>query len=332
MSPEADNQFLDEVLGLFALEAQEWVSQGNAALTELADQEKPCPPERATKLYDTIVRGVSNLGGSAATVNLSAVEKIAFAVLPVLQAMQAHHGPPSTEQLGAVRQALDRILASVQQLTEKKSGEIDELESILGRLEQSKSVAGQAAPSGTGGRSAALRNALLQFHELQARAPDGTRNLAEVVLHKAEGDAEQDIDDRTVARILRELELLDQQFLDEVRKRAPAINDGFTRFKAGQSAGSDGSGSRPDEHTRARIFQDIEHLYEIARLVNSSPIMFYLQGLKSFLSVATDRPILISEQRYQAVGARVALLQALAERWVEVGRTERATIGKFLQP
>jgi hypothetical protein len=183
-----------------------------------------------------------------------------------------------------------------------------------------------------GGRSAALRDALLQLHEIESHALDGTRNIAEVVLHKAEGESEEGINDRIVAKILHELELLDQQFLDEVRKRAPAINEGFARFKTDRAVPSDAGDSRMDEHNQARIFQDIEHLYEIARLVNSSPLMLYLQGLKSFLSVASERPSLISEQRFDAVGTRLALLQSLAERWVEVGRTERASIEKFLQP
>jgi chemotaxis protein histidine kinase CheA len=328
MGLEADSQFLDEVLGLFALEAQEWVSQAKAALKELADTGKPCPPYRAGKLYDAIVRGISNLGGSAATVNLEPVEKVAFAVLPVLQTMQAHNGAPSSEQLTAVQEALDHILATVQQLAEKKTAATLDVDSVLGRLERSRSILSHAVTSAETGRSEEIRHALLQIREAQSRSADGTRNLAEVVLHKVEGDEEPGIDDRTVAKIIRELELLDQQFLDEVRKRAPTIKEGFSRFRDGRGAGTDTP--RPEEHGRVRIFQEIEHLYEISRLVNSTPIMFYLQGLRTFLSVASQRPMLISEQRYQAVGSRVGLLQALAERWVEVGRNERASIQKFL--
>jgi chemotaxis protein histidine kinase CheA len=329
MGLEADSQFLDEVLGLFALEAQEWVGQANLALKELADTGKPCPRERAGKLYDAIVRGISNLGGSAATVNLEPVEKMAFAILPVLQAMQAHHGAPSNEQIAAVQEALDQILATVQQLAEKQTGATSDVDSIVSRLERSRTTPTPPATPAETGRSAELRHALLQVRQAQSQSPDGTRNLAEVVLHKVEGDEEQGIDDRTVAKIIRELELLDQQFLDEVRKRAPVIKEGFSHFSAGRRAGTDAP--RLEEHGGARIFQEIEHLYEISRLVNSTPIMFYLQGLRTFLSVASDRPTLISEQRYQAVGTRVGLLQALAERWVEVGRNERASIQKFLQ-
>jgi chemotaxis protein histidine kinase CheA len=338
---ETENQFLDEVLGLFALEAQEWVSQVNSALAEL---ESSCSPERGTKLYETIVRGVSNLGGSAATVELGRIEKLAFGLLPVLQAMQAVGGTPSPESLHAVRQALDRIVATVQGLSETKSDAMPDLEELLSQLAGTTTEGVTAASphteatsrspdpeplpvSPSASRTELIRSALLGYQEAQARTPDQSRNLAEVVLRKAQADADDALDESAIGRALRELEMLDEQFLEEVRRRAPAINKGFVHFK-GDQAGS----SPPGAHGRERIFQDIEHLYEISRLVNSTPIMFYLRGLRHFLQLATDRPTLIPSQRYDAVGSRLALLQALAERWVEIGRSERATIEKILHP
>jgi chemotaxis protein histidine kinase CheA len=337
MPSETENQFLDEVLGLFALEAQEWVSQTKVALTEL---ESPCSPERGAKLYDTILRGVSNLGGSAATVELGRIEKLAFGLLPVLQGMQTQGGTPSPASVQAVRQALDRIVVTVQGLSETKSDAMPDLDRLLSQLagattngaetssptEASSGSHHQEPESTSASRAEVIRNALQEFQEAQARTPDQSRNLAEVVLRKAQDDSEDVLDEPAIGRALRELEMLDEQFLEEVRRRAPAINNGFAHFK-GDHAGS----PPPGVHGPERVFQDIEHLYEISRLVNSTPIMFYLRGLRHFLKLATGRPTLVPSQRYEAVGARLAMLQALAERWVEIGRTERATIEKILR-
>jgi hypothetical protein len=325
MAAEPENQFLDEVLGLFALEAQEWAGQATSALAELSDEAKPCPPERAAKLYDMMLCSISNLGGSAATVELNAVEKVAFALIPLLQSMQARGGIPISEQTAAVRQGLDRIVATVQKLSETKSGDIPDLDTLLSGLADAKRLEGSAVHSGRGAkqsRSAVILDALT---EAQARTADRGRNLAEVVLRKARGDSD-DLDDPTVARVLRELEMLDQQFMEEVRRRAPTIIEGVAHLKGTRVEG------QPPSPQRERVFQEIEDLYNTSRMVNSTPIMLYLQGLRSFLRIATDRPALVPSTRYDVVEGRLALLQSLAEGWVEVGRTERASIEKILQP
>jgi hypothetical protein len=48
------------------------------------------------------------------------------------------------------------------------------------------------------------------------------------------------------------------------------------------------------------------------------------------VNVAAAQPKLVPAPRYETVGTRLAMLQALAERWVEIGRTERATIETIL--
>src|SRR5688572_15049238 len=103
INPQED-QFLEEVLGLFALEAEEWITQGKAALLEL---ERGPSPDREAKLYDTIICGITNLGGSAATVELPALEKLAFALVPLLQAMGRQKGHTPPEQIAALREGLD---------------------------------------------------------------------------------------------------------------------------------------------------------------------------------------------------------------------------------
>jgi chemotaxis protein histidine kinase CheA len=324
MAEPTENQFLDEVLGLFALEAQEWAGQATSALTELSDEAKLCAPERAAKLYDMMLRSISNLGGSAATVELNAVEKVAFALIPLLQTMQARAGVPIPEQVAAVRQGLDRIVTTVQRIQETKSGDIPDLESLLRSLTDVKLLEATGAHSGRGGkqsRSAVILDALT---EAQAQTAERGRNLAEIVLRKASGDSD-DLDDQTVARVLREIEMLDEQFMEEVQRRASTIIDGVAHLKENRVEG------QPPSSQREKVFREIEDLYDISRMVNSTPIMLYLQGLRSFIRIATDRPTLVPSTRYDLVEGRVALLKSLAEGWVEVGRTERASIEKILR-
>ena len=82
----SEDQFQEEVLKLFAEESLEWVGQIKTALQEL---ETGAPPDREPKLYDTVIRSLTNLMGSAATVDLAALQKLALAMIPLLQAMHS---------------------------------------------------------------------------------------------------------------------------------------------------------------------------------------------------------------------------------------------------
>lgn len=130
MNPHED-QFLEEMLGLFALEAQEWVRQICAALLEL---DKGPTPDRAPKLFDTILRGITNLGGSAATVQLPVIEKLAFALVPLVHVIQRHGGTGSAEQFEALHEALRAISSSIHGLAETRTVILMDADPILQRI------------------------------------------------------------------------------------------------------------------------------------------------------------------------------------------------------
>src|SRR5438876_12179985 len=98
-----EDEFQEEVLRLFALEALEWIRQVKAALLELEDAQAQ---ERIQTLYDVILRSLTNLKDSAPTVELPCIENLTFTLTPLLQRMQgkqmsttSRHYPPSRQGL-----------------------------------------------------------------------------------------------------------------------------------------------------------------------------------------------------------------------------------------
>ena len=112
MAVEAEDAFQKELIELFVQEAHEWLQQIHVALDEL--QQGP-PPDRHLKLAQTIKAGITNLGGSAATISLSDVERASFATLPFVEAVENPASKISVndfivlcKQLGHIHTALTR--------------------------------------------------------------------------------------------------------------------------------------------------------------------------------------------------------------------------------
>src|SRR5437867_13153336 len=84
----SEDQFQEEVLQLFAEEGLEWIKQIKVALQEL---ESGATPDKAKKHYDIILRCLTNHMESAATVDLTALQKLILTLVPLLPPMQTHH-------------------------------------------------------------------------------------------------------------------------------------------------------------------------------------------------------------------------------------------------
>jgi chemotaxis protein histidine kinase CheA len=149
----------------------------------------------------------------------------------------------------------------------------------------------------------------------------------ELIIRRTEGDSTQScdsIDSPTVQRILRELDGLDEQFLSEVQRLMPVISKVVSALKAGGA-----SASKPNENLES-LLRQIQSLHEAARAVNATAIMRFLHGLHSFLTVVAHRGVSLVLQRLDAVTSRLGAVVPMAQQWVEVGRVERAAIGKVL--
>src|SRR5262249_61094081 len=85
MAGDTSDEFQKELVDLFVQEAHEWLQNIHVALDEL--QQGP-PPERHAALIGTLTAGVTNLGGSAATINLPDVGQASFAGRPFIEAIK----------------------------------------------------------------------------------------------------------------------------------------------------------------------------------------------------------------------------------------------------
>ena len=91
----ADASFEKEVIGLFALEAHEWLAQIHSALKRLSEGSSGTT---RSKLYGIMLQALSNLARSAATVHLSGIEDMALGLLPVLHDVGRHERLPYLAQ------------------------------------------------------------------------------------------------------------------------------------------------------------------------------------------------------------------------------------------
>ena len=112
MAADTPDDFRKELVDLFVQEAHEWLQNIHVALDEL--QQNPAP-ERHAKLIGAILAGVTNLGGSAATINLPDIEQASFEAIPFIEALRDPQKRFSVQdflslckQLGQIHTALTR--------------------------------------------------------------------------------------------------------------------------------------------------------------------------------------------------------------------------------
>jgi len=323
-----DDQFQKEVLELFALEAHEWLGQIKAALRELeSNSDSGVRP----KLLEIVHRGITNLGGSAATVDLSAIQQLTFGLLPLLDALRSQRVPGPAEQFTALRNGLERIKGAVQQVTEPTQTAAGQSTKTTGELTKPPSPPSSkpSASPPVSPQPATILTALRELQQVRTQSLEPTRNLVELVIRRTEGNSAQgcdSIEGPTVQRILRELDGLDEQFLSEVQRLMPIISNVVLDLKTGGS-----SASKRNENLEP-LLRQIQSLHEAARTVNATAIMRVLHGLHSFLTVVAHRGVSLVLQRLDAVTSRLGAVVPMAQQWVEVGRVERAAIGKVLPP
>jgi chemotaxis protein histidine kinase CheA len=338
-STDHEDAFLDEVLGLFVLEAQEWINQSNSALLEL---EHHPVSDRKHKLYETIVCGITNLGGSAATVELRDLEKLAFGLLPLLQTMQALNGSTTAVQLGALRDGFNGIIAAVQTLNDTKTGHVPNLEQILARVTEvakqtvvAPQQTSQATPSTspTSGSavppSPSIMDRLSEFQRQHVGQSDVTRHTVDTIVRKAKKDYGERgwrfVDAPTVIQLVQELDRSDDQFLNEVRKRLPTIGGIFADLTSPHAEMLLSNGRME------KLLQEVQALHDSARTFEAKPVMQFFHGLHSFLTILSQKAVDIAASRLEAVESRLKRIVPMAEEWAEAGKKERAAIQQLVR-
>ena len=337
-TPGQDEAGFDkEVVGLFALEAHEWLAQIQSALARLsADKEGPV----RSHVYGIVLNGITNLAKSAGTVHLDEIESMATNLLPALRDVGGAETAVASESLRQLHHGLNRVVAAVRQLASVPSQSVAGDERIFGAgeapvvhaeetgaVEPVETATPTLHPSGPNSEwsSLPLLSALRELQKARSRSMQPARDMLEAVIHRAEevSEAVQPVDVATIERILRDLDRQDSEFLQAVHLRVPKMTEALASLRA--QAASFVTASQLDP-----ILHHVEFLHDQAKLVQAMTIMMFLQGLKSFLTVTAYRKVTSLPIRLEALELRLKTLVPMAEQWVNLGRLERATIEEIL--
>ncbi|MBS0152649.1 MAG: hypothetical protein JSR31_17105 [Nitrospira sp.] len=306
MPVETEDGFQKELVELFVQEAHEWLQQIHVALDEL--QQAP-ESGRHRSLAQTIKVGISNLGGSAATVNLTDVERASFTALPFVEALQDPSAHISS----------DDFLALCKQLGH-----------IHGALNRATGVTFEAAPSQTSenGIPATIQpeKLLTLLHELQMKfSPSGAipRNLIQTIKAQAEAFIQCDTGQYQLASVREFLERSaegDQGFLTLVQQHEGHLTGTL------QALTSDGTATGMSSTDLLMAVERVAQLWSAAQQVNASQAMTFFMGLHGFLTIVSQQRVVISPQSVAAVQLRLAQCMKAIEEWVESGKVERLAI------
>ena len=310
MSVETEDAFQKELVELFVQEAQEWLQQIHVALDEL--QQSP-PSERHRALAQTIKVGVTNLGGSAATLNLSDVERASFSALPFVEAVQDPSARISTDDFIALCKQLGHIHGALTRAT----GVTFESEEVPSSAEDPPTMIATKEFV-----------ALLRGLQTQGTASSAFhRNLVQMMMAQAEGLMGRGMEQCNVSSIQEFLDRSadgEQGFLDVVRQELPHLTAVLQTLKT--EGGALSTTSSDLQNTVERVAQ----LWSAAQQVNASHAMVFFMGLHSFLTIVIQHRVVVGATRYDAIQSRLRQSVKGIEEWAEDGRTERMAIQRVL--
>ncbi|MBS0184183.1 MAG: hypothetical protein JSS39_17490 [Nitrospira sp.] len=306
MSVETEDAFQKELVELFVQEAQEWLQQIHVALDEL--QQAP-PSERHRDLAQTIKVGITNLGGSAATLNLSDVERASFAAFPFVEAVQDPSAKISTDDFIALCKQLGHVHVA---LTRATGVAFDEDHAPAQNENPPPMIATKAF--------------LVLLRELQDQRTASDpfhRNVVQTMMAQAEGLMGRGVEQCNVASIQEFLDRSaegDQGFLQVVRQEFPHLTAVLQTLK--NDGVTPGLPSSELHNAAERVAQ----LWSAAQQVNASHAMMFFMGLHSFLTVVMQHRMVVSAKSYDAIQSRLTQSMKGIEEWAESGRVERMAI------
>jgi HD-GYP domain-containing protein (c-di-GMP phosphodiesterase class II) len=312
-----DVSFEKEVIGLFALEAHEWLAQVHSALKRLSEGANGTTKP---KLYGIMLQGLTNLARSAATVHLSSIEEMALKLLPTLHDVGRQEPRAMAAALATLQSGLQRITTAVRHAEGRPAEELSELFEPM-ELPVSKAeppVVSLGMSSGT-----SLLTALRDLQHVRSRSVQPARDVLDAVILRAEQEG-ADITVDGIRRILDELDRMDERFVEEMRRRIPTMRRILADLQR------EGTTDFVTSSELAPVIEQVEALYEASETVQAGMITMFLQGLRAFLSVAAYRKNTTLAQRLSAVQTRIQALVPMAEQWVSIGRVERSAIAEIL--
>lgn len=309
MAAGTPDDFQKELVDLFVQEAHEWLQNIHVALDEL--QQGPAP-ERHAKLIGTITAGVTNLGGSAATLNLSDVEHASFGAIPFVEAL---HDP---QKAFSVQDFLSLC---------KQLGQIHTALTCATGISFEENGCG-VAPE-TIDASLSPRKFLQALQELQTKQVPGAasgRNLIRSLIDQMEGQVQagvERIDATVIHDYLARVSEAEEAFLKIIDERVPEI------FKKMSALKMDGGEASSRMTVIESSLQDVAQLRTEAQQVNAGSAMMFFTGLHSLLTVVAQRRVRLAATRVESVKARLHVMGGAIRQWVEHGRAQRAAIDQL---
>jgi chemotaxis protein histidine kinase CheA len=310
MSVDTEDAFQKELIELFVQEAQEWLQQIHVALDEL--QQAP-PAERHRSLAQTIKIGITNLGGSAATINLSDVERASFSALPFIEAVQEPSARISADDFLALCKQLGHIHGT---LTRATGVTFDP---------EAAQASADSAPEAIGTKE--LLALLRGLYDQGSATGTFSRNLVQTMMTQTEGLLQRGVEQCNVLSIQEFLDRSaegEQGFLELARQEVPHLSTILQALKNG-SASSDVSSS----HLQNAV-ERVAQLWSAAQQVNASHTMTFFMGLHSFLAIVMERRVPVDAKRYEAVQSRLAQSVNGLKEWAQCGQAERAALQRVL--
>ena len=321
-----------EIIGLFALEAHEWLRQIQTALNKLG---RGAEGAVRSKLYGFTLNGITNLGRSAATVHLSDIEAMASNLLPVLRDVGRTQSQWTMEILGPLHHGLDRIATAVRRLTGESADREQPIDTpksgyALHRTYNVDSGHRALDPVSVSNRPEStlpLLKALRELQEARTASMQPVRDVLESVIRQVEhevGEGQDHAAAEMVAKILRDLDRVDEEFLQDIHERIPSI---IGRIAHLRESGKSGGVTTVDLD---QIYVHLNALEQLARVNDAKTILLLIQGIKALLSNTANQRAEAFPERLQAVGERIKWLIPMTEQWVTLGRLERASIQEIL--
>lgn len=306
MAGETSDDFQKELVDLFVPEAQEWLQNIHVALDEL--QQAPAP-DRHAALIEILSGGVTNLGGSAATINLPEVEQASYAAIPFIEALKDPQKSFSVQdflslckQLGQIQAALTRATGvSFEAHEEGSAAAVQPTVSPANFLASLRKIRAGEQIEGTADRS--VVGAMIEQMEAQVKA--GVQQVPVEVI--------QGYLDRVSAS--------EEAFVKSVDTSVSALIDRLSVLAKSPSSAAG---------VLEASLQDVTQLRADAQQVNAVQAITFFSGLQSFLAVVVQHRIQLATQRIEAVSSRLVAVKEFIHRWVERGRVERAAIGQVL--
>ena len=310
MAADTLDDFQKELIKLFVQEAHEWLQNIHVALDEL--QQNPVP-ERHAKLIGAISAGVTNLGGSAATVNLPDIEKASFEVIPFIEALQDPQKQFSAQDFLALCKQLGQIHTALTRATG------------FSFEEDGPSAVGEVV-----GESLTPGEFLHTLQELQQKQPANItsgHNLIGSLIEQIEGQVQAGVkrlDTTAVQGYLVRVSDAEESFLQAIDQRVPEILRTMCDLTM----------TRDEASSCNVVLNDALHavaqLRVAAQQVNASSTMMFFPGLHSLLTVVAQRRVILAATRVESVKARLHARGVAIHQWVEHGRAQRVAIDQLL--